>query len=66
MSDLIDRQAAIDALIRKQRPVNNGDGTMTVTMLTDAVIKDVLKALPSVQDGNLHAGDGKPKKQKGV
>ena len=49
MSDLIDRQAAIDALIRKKQPVNNNDGSVTITILTDSVIKDVLKELPSAE-----------------
>ena len=49
MDDLISRQAAIDALIRKGKPVNNGDGTMTITLMSDGVIKETLEALPSAQ-----------------
>lgn len=49
MDDMISRQAAINALIRKRQPVNNGDGTITITMMTDEVIRDVLNELPSVQ-----------------
>lgn len=49
MNDLISRQAAIDALIRKSQPVDNGDGTMTITMMTNRVIKETLEKLPSAQ-----------------
>jgi hypothetical protein len=48
--DLISRQAAIDALIRAKEPISNGDGTSTITPLTDAVIRKVLNELPSVQE----------------
>ena len=40
---------AIDALIRVRKPINNGDGTMTIMTLTDAVIRKVLEGLPSAQ-----------------
>lgn len=40
---------AIDALIRVRKPINNGDGTMTIISLTDAVIRKVLTELPSAQ-----------------
>ena len=49
MCDLISRQAAIDALIRAGKPINNGDGTSTIMPLTNAVIREVLTAVPSVQ-----------------
>ena len=52
-SDLISRKAAIDviirALIRATTPINNGDGTCTITPLTSVVIRKVLNELPSIQ-----------------
>lgn len=47
--DLIDRQAAIDALTRFITPHDNGDGTMTVGVLSKSSITDILNDLPSVQ-----------------
>lgn len=50
MDDLISRQDAIEALIRAKEPINNGDGSMTITLLTDAVIRKVLNELPSARE----------------
>lgn len=49
MNDAIGRQAAINALIRKMRPSNNGDGTMTLYVMTEGLVKETLNDLPSVQ-----------------
>ena len=49
MADLISRQAAIDALCRYSQPIDNGDGTATIRILTCDGIKEVLEALPPVQ-----------------
>lgn len=49
MSDLIDRQAAIDELTRFTTPHDNGDGTMTVGVLSKSSITDILNDLPSAQ-----------------
>ena len=48
-SDLIDRQAAIDALIRKIRPHNNGDGTITMWVMSEELVRKTLNDLPSAQ-----------------
>ena len=47
--DLISRQAAIDALTRFITPHDNGDGTMTVGVLSKSSITDILNDLPSAQ-----------------
>ena len=49
MSDLISRQAAIDTLTRFITPHDNGDGTMTVGVLSKSSITDILNDLPSAQ-----------------
>ena len=49
MQDLIDRQAAIDALIRKMEPHNNGDGTITICMMSEGLVRETLNDLPSAQ-----------------
>ena len=49
MSDLIDRQAAIEALIRKMRPHDNGDGTITIHVMSEGLVKETLNDLPSAQ-----------------
>ena len=47
--DCISRHAAIESFSQYGKPIDNGDGTMTITPLTDAVIRKVLKGLPSAQ-----------------
>lgn len=47
--DCISRQAAIDALTRFITPHDNGDGTMTVGVLSKSSITDILNDLPSAQ-----------------
>lgn len=47
--DLIDRQAAIDALIWKIRPHNNGDGTITMCVMSEELVRKTLDDLPSAQ-----------------
>ena len=47
MNDLISRQAAIDELTRT--PHDNGDGTLTVGVLSKSSITDILNDLPSAQ-----------------
>ena len=49
MSDLIERQAAIDELTRFTTPHDNGDGTFTVGVLSKSSITDILNDLPSAQ-----------------
>lgn len=49
MSDLIDRQAAIDALIRKTRPHDNGDGTTTICVMSERLIREVITDLPTAE-----------------
>lgn len=45
--DVISRQAAIDALIRKMRPHDNGDGTMTICAMSEGLVRETLNDLPS-------------------
>jgi len=47
--DPISRQAAIDTLIRKMEPHNNGDGTMTICIMSKELVRETLNDLPSVQ-----------------
>lgn len=47
--DLIDRQKAIDALIWKIRPHNNGDGTITMCVMSEELVRKTLDDLPSAQ-----------------
>ena len=47
--DVIYRQQAIDALLAHATPRNNGDGTMTVFVLSNWTIQDILSKLPSAQ-----------------
>lgn len=47
--DLISRKAAIDALIRKIRPHNNGDGTITMCVISEELVRKTLNDLPSAQ-----------------
>lgn len=47
--DTIRRQAAIDALIRKMRPHDNGDGTVTMYVMSERLVRETLNELPSVQ-----------------
>lgn len=47
--DLINRQAAINALICKMRPHNNGDGTMTICAMSEGFVRETLNELPSAQ-----------------
>ena len=49
MDDLISRQAAINALICKMRPHNNGDGTMTICAMSEGLVRETLNDLPSVE-----------------
>ena len=49
VNDTISRHAAIDALIRKMRPHNNGDGTMTICIMTEGLVRETLNTLPSAQ-----------------
>lgn len=49
MSDYISRQAAIDELIRKMQPHNNGDGTITICVMSEALVTETLNNLPSAQ-----------------
>jgi hypothetical protein len=47
--DTIYRQDAIDALIRKMRPQDNGDGTMVVYIMSGRLVEETLNDLPSAQ-----------------
>lgn len=47
--DMINRQAAINALICKMRPHDNGDGTMTIYAMSERLVRETLNNLPSVQ-----------------
>ena len=47
--DCISRQAAIDALIRKIRPHNNGDGTITMWVMSEELVRETLNEVPSAQ-----------------
>ena len=47
--NLVDRQAAIDALTNFITPYDNGDGTMTIGVLSKSSITDILNDLPSAQ-----------------
>lgn len=49
MNDTISRQAAIDALIRKMRPHDNGDGTITIYIMSEELVRETLNDLPSAQ-----------------
>lgn len=49
MKDLISRAAAIDALIRKMRPHDNGDGTITIYIMSEELVRETLNDLPSAQ-----------------
>ena len=49
MGDTIYRQAAIDALICKMEPHNNGDGTMTIYVMSERLVRETLNDLPSAQ-----------------
>ena len=49
MDDLISRQAAINALIRKMRPHDNGDGTMTIYVMSERLVRETLNELPFAQ-----------------
>lgn len=49
MGDLIDRQAAINALIYKMRPHNNGDGTMTICVMSEELVRETLNDLSSAK-----------------
>jgi hypothetical protein len=57
MNDLISRQAAIDALIRKMRPQDNGDGTMVVYIMSGRLVEETLNDLPSAQPEIIHCRD---------
>ena len=57
MSDVIYRQAAIDALICKMRPHNNGDGTMTICVMSEELVRETLNDLPSVEPERLNDDD---------
>ena len=48
-SDLISRQAAIDALIRKTRPHDNGDGTTTICVMSEGLVREVITDLPTAE-----------------
>ena len=47
--DSVSRQAAIDALIRKIRPHNNGDGTITMWVMSEELVRETLNEVPSAQ-----------------
>lgn len=47
--DTIYRQDAIDALIRKMRPQDNGDGTMVIYIMSAELVEETLNDLPSAQ-----------------
>lgn len=47
--DCISRQAAIDAFIRKIRPHNNGDGTITMCVMSEELVRKTMDDLPSAQ-----------------
>lgn len=49
MDNLISRQAAIDALIRKMRPHDNGDGTTTICVMSERLIREVITDLPTAE-----------------
>ena len=49
MDDLISRQAAIDALIRKTRPHDNGDGTTTICVMSEGLVREVITDLPTAE-----------------
>lgn len=49
MDDLISRQAAINALIRKMRPHDNGDGTMTIYAMSEGLVTETLNDLPAAE-----------------
>ena len=49
MGDTIYRQAAIDALICKMGPHDNGDGTMTIYVMSERLVRETLNDLPSAQ-----------------
>lgn len=46
---LISLQAAVDALIRKMKPHDNGDGTMTIYVMSERLVKETLNDLPAAQ-----------------
>ena len=47
--NLVDRQAAIDELTRFITPHDNGDGTMTIGILSKSSITNILNNLPPAQ-----------------
>ena len=47
--NLVDRQAAIDKLTRFITPHDNGDGTMTIGILSKSSITNILNNLPPAQ-----------------
>ena len=49
MDDLISRQAAIDALIRKTRPHDNGDGTTTICVMSEGLVREIITHLPTAE-----------------
>lgn len=49
MDDLISRRAAINAFIRKMRPHNNGDGTITVCIMSESLASEILTELPTAE-----------------
>lgn len=49
MDDVIRRRAAIDALIWKIRPHNNGDGTIMMCVMSEELVRETLNNLPSAQ-----------------
>ena len=57
MSDTISRQAAIDALIRKMEPHNNGDGTITICIMSEGLVRETLNDLPPAQPERLTDDD---------